>query len=113
MKLTGHQQPDQPLGIAAIGLHAIGRPTRDQPRRAHHALDPRRLKASPSTNPVGPASHVARTGPANPAANAATSSLRPGKRRTRNSPESRSNTAATTPLTCTSKATQLFEPGWL
>src|SRR4029453_15281500 len=35
-----------------------------------------------NTNPVGPASYVARTDPASPAANAATSSLEPGSRRT-------------------------------
>ncbi len=34
----------QPLGIALIGLHAIRRPPRDQPRRAHQTVHPRGLQ---------------------------------------------------------------------
>jgi hypothetical protein len=82
------QQEEDERGESAISIPAASR------RRA-------------STNPVGPASWVARTGPGTVAANAATSSLRPGRRRTQNSPGSRPSTAATTPLTWTSKATRV------
>jgi hypothetical protein len=41
VKLTGHQQPDQSLGIPAIGLHAIRRPARDQaPARTRRTRSP-------------------------------------------------------------------------
>jgi hypothetical protein len=53
-KLTGHQQPDQALGIAAIGLHAIRRPPRDQPRRAHHTLHPHRPQLARQHEPRRP-----------------------------------------------------------
>ena len=42
MQLTRGQQPHQALGVTAIGLDAITRPARDQPRRTHHTLDPGR-----------------------------------------------------------------------
>ena len=44
VKLASDQQPDQPLGVALIGLHAIRRATRDQPRRAHQTVHPRGLQ---------------------------------------------------------------------
>ena len=44
MQLAGHQQPDQPLGITTIGFHPIRCAARDQPRRAHRAVDPHRVQ---------------------------------------------------------------------
>ena len=57
MQLPRRQQPDQPLGVTTIGLDPISRSARDQPRRAHHAIDAGRAASlRASTNPVGPAS---------------------------------------------------------
>jgi hypothetical protein len=42
-KLTGHQQPHQPLGVTLIGLDAIRRSARNQARRTHQTIHPRRL----------------------------------------------------------------------
>ena len=41
MQLTGGEQPHQPLGVATIGLDAIARPARDQPRRADQTVHAR------------------------------------------------------------------------
>ena len=96
MQLAGDQQPHQPLGVAPIGLHPIRRRRAGStPARTPHSRRPPPASRRASTNPVGPASYVARTGPGSPATNAATSLARPDNRRTRNSPESRSSTAAT------------------
>jgi len=46
VKLTGDQQPHQSLGISLIGLHAIRRPPRNQPRRTHQTVHPGGLKAA-------------------------------------------------------------------
>ena len=40
VELSGEQQADQVLGVAAIGLHLLARPSWDLPRRCDHALDP-------------------------------------------------------------------------
>jgi hypothetical protein len=67
LKLTGHQQSHQSLGIAAIDLHPIRRAARDQPRRAHQTLDPRRLHPSDQHEPGRPPPHTSRApAPANP-----------------------------------------------
>ena len=56
MQLTRGQQPHQALGVAAIGLDAIARPARNQPRRADQTVDAYRRSFRASTKPVGPAS---------------------------------------------------------
>jgi hypothetical protein len=71
MQLAGHQQPNQPLGVALIGLDPIARATRDQPRRAHQTVQRAAASRRASASPVGPASYVARTGPGRAATNAA------------------------------------------
>ena len=45
MQFAGRQQPDQALGVALIGLDAVARATRHQPRRAHDTVDARLLQA--------------------------------------------------------------------
>ncbi|HEX3737193.1 MAG TPA: hypothetical protein VHV53_06585 [Solirubrobacterales bacterium] len=44
MKTADHQEAHQPLGVAAIGLHPVGRGALDLPRRGHHAGDPALLE---------------------------------------------------------------------
>jgi hypothetical protein len=40
VKPSGHQQPDEVLGVAAVGLHLLGRAAWDLARCCDHALDP-------------------------------------------------------------------------
>jgi hypothetical protein len=88
VQLTGHQQPDHPLGITTSVFTRSVAPRGINPG-AHttHSI-PAASSLRANTNPVGPASYVARTASASPAANAVTSSLDPGSRCTRNSSRS-------------------------
>jgi hypothetical protein len=99
MQLAGHEQTDQALGVAAIGLDPIGHRAGISPGAQTRQSTPIVSSLRASTNPVGSASYVARTGPASPATNSTTASLPPANRRTRSSPLSRSSVAATAPLT--------------
>jgi hypothetical protein len=54
VKLAGDQQTHQPLRVALIGLHAIRRPPRDQPRRAHQTVHPGRLQPTREREPGRP-----------------------------------------------------------
>jgi hypothetical protein len=48
-----HQQPHEPLGVTAVGLHTILRRPLDLARRRHHAPDTRRLKRPREAELVG------------------------------------------------------------
>jgi hypothetical protein len=54
VQLARDQQPHQPLGVALVGLDAIARSARHQPRRAHQTLDPCRRQPSRERKPCGP-----------------------------------------------------------
>jgi hypothetical protein len=54
VQFAGGEQPDQALGVAAIGLHAITRPARNQPRRAHQTVNTDRLKLAREHEPGRP-----------------------------------------------------------
>ncbi len=44
VQFAGRQQPDQPLGVAAIGLDAITRPARNQAGRTDQTVDTDRFQ---------------------------------------------------------------------
>jgi hypothetical protein len=80
VQLAGREQPHQTLGVATVGLTRSLGPRGINPGAQTRQSTPIACSLRASTNPVGPASYVARTGPASPAANATTSSLRPPSR---------------------------------
>ena len=75
---TDHQQPQQPLGIAAVGLDPIVGRALDLPGAATTHPTPAASSARASPNPVGPASYSTRAGPGSPAQNSTTSRVTPG-----------------------------------
>lgn len=82
------ERPDHTEGEHRVCRTTIARPARINPGAHTRQSTPTASSLRASTNPVGPASYVARTGPGNAPANSTTRSLPPGNRRTRNSPDS-------------------------
>jgi hypothetical protein len=54
VQLPRDQQSHQTLSIPLVGLHAIRRTARDQPRRAHQTIHPRRLQPPRQRKPRRP-----------------------------------------------------------
>jgi hypothetical protein len=101
-----HQQTQDPLSVALIGLHAIPGGTLDLPWRRHNtAHAARSARARPSA--VGPASYATPVGPGSEAQKSTTPLVSPDSLRTPNPPVPLSMLAASTLRACTSRPAQL------